>query len=131
MNESRIELNTISDTPSQLIRLLVIAAVQETKLFTVAQTDEIVTDVAISLENQISLLPKSLKAAVSIALKLFNLESLITHRKTFRGQSQTARIDHFLRWERSRLAAKRDFIRFIRSMALFNFYDHPDVRTRI
>ena len=114
-----------------LIRLLVITAAQETKLFAMTQSDEVTADVAIFIEQQIGLLPKSLRIAVRLAITIFNLEPILFHGRTFTRLSQTARIEHMKRWESSRFAAKRDLIRYIRSLVLFNYYDHPDVRSRI
>lgn len=131
MSETRAHPKTAAGAATPLIRLLVITAARETRLFATTQTDEVTADVALFIEQQIGLLPKILGIAVRLAIRIFNLEPIMFHGKTFTRLSQTARGEHMKRWESSRFAAKRDLIRYIRSLVLFNYYDHPDVRSRI
>lgn len=113
------------------IQVLVTTVVQETKLFEVTHSDKVISDVTEFLELQINLLPKVLRIAVRLAFSLFKMEPIIFHGKTFTRLSQADRTKHMKRWDRSRLTAKRDFIRYVRSLVLYNYYDHPHVRSEI
>ena len=96
-----------------------------------ATSSAIVGEVANSLQQQIRLVPQPIRLAVRVALISFSCEAILYHRKTFRSLSLEDRKKHLLRWESSRIRGKRDIVRFVRSMSLFNFYDHPDVRAKI
>ena len=109
----------------------VIVVVGQTRLFSETRSPEIVADVASFVEQQIELLPRQLRVAVKIAVKYFTLEPYLFKGKRFSGLSEQAQVKHFKGWESSRFAAKRDFSRFIRSIVLFNYYDHPKVRSII
>ncbi len=116
---------------SETLQALVVTVLHETKLFASTRTDKVTSDVASQLAEQIGLLPRSLGIAVLLATRVFNLEAIVFHGKTFEHLPQLAQIDHLKRWENSRFAAKRDFTRFFRSLTLFNYYDHAEVRSRI
>jgi len=109
----------------------VVTVVQETKLYEATQSDEVISDVAEYLEIQINLLPRILRFGVRLAFSIFNAESIIFHGKTFTKLSHAARTQQMKRWDRSRITAKRDFIRYVRSLVLYNYYDHPSVRSGI
>ena len=130
MSETRAPYNTITGNQS-FFELFVDTAARETKLFTTTRSDEVVSEIAGYIELQITLLPKILRFAVKLAIRTFILESIIFHGKTFNAASPSSRLGHMKRWENSRIAARRDFIRYFRSLVLFNYYDHPDIRSRI
>ena len=121
----------MTDAPSQNIRFLVVTVVQQTKLYEATRSDEVISDVTEYLELQINLLPRVFRFGVRVAFSIFNAESIFFHGKTFKKLSQTARTEHMNRWDRSRFTAKRDFIRYVRSLVLYNYYDHPSVRSEI
>ena len=121
----------LTNARSNIFDHLVITVMQDIRLFDTTRSDDVVSEVAARLEQQISLLPKSLRTSVSLALKVFNLESIIFDGKTFKGLSPENKGKHLTRWANSRLSSKRDFIRYIRSITLFNYFDHKEIRSRI
>jgi hypothetical protein len=131
MNENNLNKNPPQSNQKQLFKLLVIATLNDTKLFACTQTDAVISEVAGHIEDQIKLLPKYLRFGINLAVTVFNLESVIFNGKTFTHLQKPAQIKHLRRWETSRFRTKRDLLRFIRSLALFNYYDHADIRSRI
>ena len=131
MNKACATPTIMTYAPSPNIRSFVVTVVQETKLYETTQSDEVISDVAEYLEIQINLLPRILRLGVRLAFSIFNVESIIFHRKTFAKLSHAARTQQMKRWTRSRITAKRDFIRYVRSLVLYNYYDHPSVRSGI
>ena len=127
----KISMNEINLNQNQLFKLLVIATLKDTKLFACTQTDAVISEVADHIEDQIKLLPKYLEFGINFAVTIFNLESVIFHGKTFTHLKKPAQIKHLRRWETSRFSIKRDLLRFIQSLVLFNYYDHVDIRSRI
>ena len=113
------------------IRLLVATAARETTLFAQAGTEAVNAAVAADIERQIWLLPAPLRLAVAVATTVFNLEPVLRHGRTFARLPEPRRLEQLKRWEHSRLGAKRDFVRYVRSLALLNLYDHPDARANI
>lgn len=127
---SREQAIALEVKPSILMQLID-TSLRDTKLYGSTQSDQVRLEIASFIATHIDLLPTSLTIAINLAMKAFNVESVLYHGKTFARSSQQSQSIHLKRWEKSRFAAKRDFIRFIRSLALFNYYDHPDVRSRI
>ena len=121
----------MTETRTPHIQFLVITVIQETKLYESTHSDEIISDVTEFLELQINLLPRTLRIAVRMAFSLFKIEPVVFHGKSFTKLSQQDQTEHMKRWDHSRLAAKRDFVRYVRSLVLFNYYDHPHVRSEI
>lgn len=110
---------------------LVETTISDSVLYEQATSSSTIEEVANSIEQQVQLLPTPLRKAVNFALIVLNYEAIIYHRKTFRRLSLETRKVHLRRWETSQIGARRDLVRFVRSMSLFNFYDHPDIREKI
>ena len=131
MSDISREQAAATEVRPSILQHLIDTSLRDTKLFCSTQSDQVQVEMASFIATHIELLPRSLTIAIKLAIKTFNAESVLYHGKTFARLSKQSQTVHFRRWEKSRFAAKRDFTRFIRSLALFNYYDHPDVRSRI
>ena len=129
MSESEISSSNNSDMT--YFQKLVETTISDSVLYEQATSSSTIEEVANSIEQQVQLLPTPLRKAVNFALIVLNYEAIIYHRKTFRRLSLETRKVHLRRWETSQIGARRDLVRFVRSMSLFNFYDHPDIREKI
>ena len=121
----------LQSNQTQLFQLMVIAILSDTKLFACTQTTPVIAEVTSHIEDQIRLLPNYLRLGITFAVTMFNLESVLFTGKTFTNLQKTDQIRQLRRWETSRFRIKRDLLRFIGSLALFNYYDHIDIRSKI
>lgn len=131
MNMSESEISSSNNSDMTYFQKLVETTISDSVLYEQATSSSTIEEVANSIEQQVQLLPTPLRKAVNFALIVLNYEAIIYHRKTFRGLSLETRKVYLRRWETSQIGARRDLVRFVRSMSLFNFYDHPDIREKI
>ena len=84
-------------------------------------------DVTAFVASQIDALPPFLNLPYRFALTVFDLAPLLRHRRRFRRLDVNVRAALLADWDMSALAAKRGYVRLIRSCAVLAYYDHPAV----
>lgn len=114
-----------ADTISQIIELLI------PESFPAMEADRkarFVEDSARDLLEIVDRMPSHLRIGFGIALLLFTFSSIPVNGRLFGGLSRDKQQIHLAAWTDSRLGLMRDFMKLIRNLALFHFYDHPEMR---
>lgn len=88
-------------------------------------------DVADYVAAQINAMPGFLGGPYQLVLVLFGWLPLLRYGRPFADLPERQRNDWLRAWETAPLLQMRDFLKLIRSTALFVYFDHPDVRQRL
>ena len=80
------------------------------------------------LEGQLARMSLPVGPLYRIALAAFSLSSVPLHGRTFANLEPGKQERHLRTWSDAPIAAMRDFVKLIRSTALFVYFDHPVVR---
>lgn len=80
---------------------------------------------------QIGSMPGFLRVPFRLALFGFEILPLLRHGRPFRALPPAKRLPYLALWSDAPLAPMRDFVKLIRSTALFVYFDHPLVLGRL
>ncbi len=91
----------------------------------------VLVDVTRFVAGQILNLPTYLRFPYRIGLFAFDLGAFLFGGKTFRRAAKPAREAYLARWAQSRFDPLQDFVKLVRSCALFAYFDHPAVQAEL
>ncbi len=88
-------------------------------------------DVTRYVVSQIQNMPRFLRLPYQVAVVAFNWLALLRYARLFRRLPADQQDAYLTLWSDGPLGPMRDFIKLIRSLALFVYFDHPLVLQRL
>jgi hypothetical protein len=85
-------------------------------------------DVTAFVAGQIRSMPSFLRIPYRLAVVAFDWLAVLRHGRPFVALHSEPATAYLSLWSSSRLGPTRDFVKLIRSCALFAYFDHPQVR---
>ena len=96
-----------------------------------AERDEAERELDRFLAAQLAEMPRYLALPFSVALLAFNWLPLLRYGRTYAGLPQETQVRVVLAWSGSPIGAMRNFVKLVRTCALFAWLDHPIVAARL
>ena len=96
-----------------------------------AELNEAERDLEGFLAAQLSEMPRYLDLAFKVALVAFDWLPVLRYGRTYRGLPRETQARVVRAWSGSPIAAMRNFVKLLRSCALFAWLDHPIVAARL